>query len=192
MGLTSLSCALTNATIQTVEVEETKPEVVQLSPGPKINKWFGLVPDVNEFDADGDGQINPLEYYSYHKKLRVLMSQSPFISEADTDGNSYTAPIEWRVHIAKLRANGEWLERVDEDGDGKVSQQEELDAVSFLEKAQAYYESNYQFTLARNGQTFSMEKMLAEEVDTNGDYNVSREEVQAYLAANRDYIYVLL
>ena len=183
MGLTSLSCALTNATIQTVEVEEAKPEVVQV-PGPKVNKWFGLVPDVNEFDADGDGQVNPLEYYSYHKKLRVLMSQAPFISEADTDGNSYTAPMEWRVHIAKLRANGEWLEHVDEDGDGKVSQQEELDAVSFLERAQTYYESNYQYTCTQWANILDGEA-LAEEVDTNGDYTVSREEVQAYLAANR-------
>lgn len=175
--------AVVDTTLPSVKVEDAKVTIANKKQS-KILKWFDLMPALEDFDANKDGDLNQLEYYEYMKKMRVQFVNSPFIVAADTNENGYASEDEWDKQVAIYRTNGEWVEVFDANDDKKLSVDEELNAVSHMKRIRARYNNNVQLCAMTWTETLNVDK-VQQEYDTDGNYEFNADEVANFLDKTR-------
>ena len=151
-----------------------------------VSDWFIPSPPQSEFDLDGNGLLSVVEEYNYVKVLRVGLNKSDFIINADIDKNGYVDSTEWEIGIAFTRVNGLWIQVFDQDKDGKLSLNEEVQGVRYMGRVYEMYKATVHRTATYWQSTW---KENAEEfvtsLDANSDYKIDQEELNKYLEDNQ-------
>ncbi len=188
VALSVCACAIINTTpkmvIDRIDIVQEEQEPNTLGGVKNISDWFSLMPDIIDFDVNGDSSISTLEYYTYVKAVRSRFQQgSGWITSADEDASGFVTDDEWAKQVAKVRVNGDWIKVFDTNRDGVVSIDEEVLATKYIAQVGDYYKSIVETTATSWPKTIDIDE-IENKYDADGSWSIDMTELNQYLTDN--------